>query len=201
MEIREVEKTIRDRAGGGFTGKVVVRFVEGEIIACDVGSPNAPMRGLTPSDFAKRAVAPSGPTWRDYLTDEERQELAQAEATVEEAKAVVAARDVAWVEAERRWMAAYRSYQATNEQAQARGQTSTADDEEVHRLRAATNAANKTWLEARDLEGHARVAQTKLQTRIGARGRRRLERDQAPQAENAKKPGLRDRLKALGGKS
>ena len=67
MEIREVEKTIRGRAGQSFTGKVVVRFVEGEIIACDVGSPNAPMRALTRSEFAKRAVAPSGPAWRDYL--------------------------------------------------------------------------------------------------------------------------------------
>ena len=194
MEIREVEKTIRGRAGQSFTGKVVVRFLEGEIIACDVGSPNAPMRALTRSEFAKRAVAPSGPTWRDYLTDEERQELEQAGGMVKEARAVVATHDTAWVVAERRWLDAGRASYAANERAHNRGQTSTADNEEVHRLRAESQAANRAWLDARDLEGAARVEQTRLQARITARCRRRLERDEAPPAAPALSLG--DRLKA-----
>ena len=202
ISIRDVEKTIRKHAGGDFTGIVVVRFIEGKINACDVGSPSQPMPLLTPTEFAKRAVPQTGPTWRDYLTDEERAELDAAEQDVDNACKLVAERDTAWAAAERRWRDAFHGMWRANPGATNEGQIPLEQQREVNRLRDESNAAIRAYMEAQEIEGHARVEQTRIQRNIYTRCRRRMERDQeTPEQRKAhEKPSLRDRLKSAAGK-
>jgi len=201
--IRDVEKTIRKRAGSDFTGKVVVRFIEGKIIACDVGSPRQPIPSPTPSEMMKRVMPQTGPTWRTYQTDEERAELDAAEQAVADARKLVAERDTAWAVAERRWQNAQRGAYIATDQARARGQNAEVDQDEIYKLRAASDAANRAWMEARDLESQARIEQSRIHRNIWTRCRRRMERDQeTPDERTAReKPSLRDRLKSAAGRS
>lgn len=78
MDSREVEKTVRRHLGGDFTGKVVVRIRAGEIVACDVGSPEKPMRTFGPGEAMTHVVNALPPRQRD--PDELEAEAAQAAA-------------------------------------------------------------------------------------------------------------------------
>lgn len=199
MNIKHVDKTIKSCLVATFTGKIAVRVVNGEIVACDVGAVGTGMPHVGHAELMKRCIPPSGPSWREYMTDDERQELERAEADLADAKALVEERDKAWAEAERAYDAAERRAYASADRAQLDSGPDAAGQDRLSSLRSAVERAQAAWQEARDLEGEARVAQTTLQARIYNRCHRRMTADQEPEtaAPAAAKKSLRERMSAI----
>ena len=85
MEFREVERTLKSLVGRPFTGKAVVRFADGKIIACDVGEAGQGMPFLTPGQMMERCINVPKPIARP--DDVREAEEAEAHARQQRAEA------------------------------------------------------------------------------------------------------------------
>lgn len=160
LDLKHVEKRIKSCLGGDFTGKVAVRIVEGEIIACDVGKFGTGMPHISGEELMERVVNPPQPG------PAKPQEVIDAEAAVEAAQAAYDQAKDAWfdaVHAERR--PGREAAHAAAEQIRTYGADGQHVSEDLRLARAATAAA-KAEMDARaDALREARSAEHAIKMR------------------------------------
>lgn len=198
MEFREVEKQVKGCLGGAFTGKVVVRIVDGEILAVDVGAAGTGIPHLSHAEAMRRCPQPEAPDWRDYMTDEEREGLAAADDDLRAARAELVARYDELAEAESGLRSAEAGAIASQERARLTAGTSEDDGTALYELSRAVEGARAKVVRARGIEEDALSAHNDLELKIarsaGVRLREALEPKPGEPAPG--KPGWRERLTA-----
>lgn len=175
MKVREITKTIERHVGGSFTGKVAVRIIDGEIVACDVGAAGTGMPHLTHTEAMKRVVNPppeppeKPPHVREAEAEAQRAQLEYDRAT-----------DV-WFEALDNHRTIERQVAAQWERNNSSGPVDSSgrpSSEELHQARAAQRSAEKEMERTAEVLRSARVKATDV-TRKWEREQRLAEMQEA----------------------